>query len=190
MSYYLRDRSDGQVEIVLLRTVQVGLFPNWSAAEDARTFLKDDQPELPDDSPACFARANGDAEEAASFDPSDLLPEEPAPVRKAVRRRNRNLPAVVSKPRAPIQTIVAAPPQLAGDRLQQALSRIQMGDSLRDIAQDFGVSMFVLSGAWERHKREMQVFMASAGQQPCRHCRRMFTPSLSHPETCARCSNG
>lgn len=35
MSYYLRDRSDGQVEIVLLRTVQVGLYPNWSAAEDA-----------------------------------------------------------------------------------------------------------------------------------------------------------
>ena len=188
MSYYLRDRSDGQVEIVLHRTVQVGLYPNWSAAEDARTFLKDDQPELPDDSPACFARINSDAGEAASFDPSGLLSEDPAPVRKPARRRNRNRPAVVSKPRAPIQTTIAAPPRLAGDRLQQALSRVQMGDSLRDIAQDFGVSMFVLSSAWERHKREMQVFMASAGQQPCAHCQRLFTPSISNPDTCARCS--
>ena len=188
MSYYLRDRSDGQVEIVLHRTVQVGLYPNWSAAEESRTFLKDDQPELSDDSPACFARVNGNAEEAASFDPPDLLSEEPASVRKPARRRNRSLPAVVSRPRAPIQTVVATPPQLTGDLLQQALGRIQMGDSLRDIARDFGVSMFVLSAAWDRHKREMQVFMASAGQQPCAHCQRLFTPSISSPDTCARCS--
>ena len=188
MSYYLRDRSDGQVEIVLFRTVQVGLYPNWSAAEDARTYLKDDQPELPDDRPVNFREARSDAAEAAALDLSELVPDEPKPVRKSVRGRSRNLPAVVSQPRAPAQAAPAVSHELTDDQLQQAFSRIQNGESLREIALDYGVSTFQLSGLWERHRRRMQKYMASAGQQPCRHCQRLFTPSISNPETCARCS--
>lgn len=185
MSYFLRDRSDGQVEIVLLRTVQVGLYPNWTAAEGARTFLKDEQPELPDDRPVNFREAKEDVAD----DLSGLLPAVPKPVRKSTPRQRRNLPAMVAQPKAPVRKVLAAPHQLTDEQLGQALLRIQQGEGLRDIAPDFGVSMFVLADAWESHRREMQAFMASAGQQPCRDCGRQFTPSISSPETCARCSH-
>ena len=188
MSYFLRDLPDGQVEIGLFRPVQVALFPNWSAAEVARTYLKDEQPELPDDRPVNFKEARPDAAEAAALDLSELVPDEPKPVRKSVHSRIRNLPAVVSQPKAPAQASPAAPRELTDDQLQQAFSRIQNGESLREIALDYGVSTFQLSGLWDRHRRQMQKYMASAGQQPCRHCQRLFTPSISNPETCARCS--
>lgn len=119
MSYVLRDRSDGQVEIIFSRPVLIGVFPERDMAERVRAFLKDDQPELPDDRPAHFREAKADAGEAAT---------------------------------------------------------------------DLGLSVFQLRGMWANHRRQMQTYMAGSGQQPCQQCQRPFTPSISNPETCARCS--
>lgn len=188
MSYFLRDRPDGQVEIVLLHTVQVGLHPNWSAAEAARTFLKDEQPELPDDRPVSFCLAAKDVAEAEADDLSEILPAAAAPVRNALTR-GRNLPAVVKeKPQAPAQITPALPRDLSDDEVQQAFARIQQGEKFHLVAPDFGLSMGQLRGMWANHRRQMQKHLAHGGQQPCRHCQRLFTPSLSNPETCARCS--
>ena len=188
MSYFLRDRSDGQVEIILFRTVQIGLFPDWSAAESARTCLKDEQPELPPDEPSRFAQAAKDVAEAEDL--AEILPAEAAPVRNALTQ-TRNLPAVVkAKPQAPVQITPALPRDLSDDEVQQAFARIQQGERIHLVAPDFGLSMGQLRGMWASHRRQMQKHLAQGSQQPCLLCQRMFTPSLSNPETCARCSHG
>lgn len=188
MSYYLRDRPDGQIEVLFFRPILVGLCKSWEDAEQVRVFLKDQPPELPDIRPPNFREAKADAAEAVAMDLSEILPEEPKPVRKPATARTRNLPAVVSQPKAAVQAKPTSPRELSDEELQQAFSRIQHGESLREIARDCGVSPFQLSGLWDRQRRQMQTYMASTGQQPCRHCQRPFTPSISNPETCARCS--
>lgn len=187
MSYYLRDRSDGQVEIVLLRTVQVGLFPDWSAAEEARAYLKDDEPELPENRPINYREAKADVAEAADLDLCEPAANEEERVRISHIRLN-SVASVPAKPRAAPQLPALQPQKLSEERLQAAFVRVQQGDDMRSIARDCGISLFQLSSLWDRHKRVMQKFMASAGQQPCAHCQRPFTPSISHPDTCARCS--
>lgn len=190
MSYILRDRSDGPVEVLFFRPILVGLCDSWTEAEQLRVFLKDEHPELPDLPPVNFWEARKEEAEASALDLSDLATPAVAPVRKSAARCVRNLPAPVSQPKAAVRKAAPAPVELTDDQLRHALGRIQQGDSLREVAQDSGVSMFELSTAWDRHRREMQTFMASAGQQPCKHCGRRFTPSISHPETCARCNHG
>ena len=186
MNCFLRDRSDGQVEIVILRTVQIGLFPNWNTAEAARNFLNDSEPELPADDPSRFAQAARDVAEADDL--SGILPKDAAPVRKS-RHRTRNLPAIISPaPQAPVQRHVLVPHDLSDEQIQQAFARVQQGENIHAVAKEFGLVMGQLCTMWASHKRRMQRHMAESGPQPCRHCQRLFIPSITHPETCARCS--
>ena len=188
MSYYLRDRSDGQVEILLFRTVRVGLFPNWSSAEATRTFLKTDEGELPLPEAAGFGQAKKDVEEAASIDLDAVEAETAPPVRKA-RARTRNLPAIVKdKPQMPVQLKQLDTADLTPEQTQQAFARIQLGDKIHDVAKDFGLTMGQLRGKWANSKRQLQKHLAEGGQQPCSLCAHPFTPSISNPDTCARCS--
>lgn len=206
MSYYLRDRSDGQVEILLFRTVQVGLFPNWSSAEAARTFLKADEGELPLPEAAGFGQTKKDVKEAFTLDLNTIsrfviqngqvyINEPPLDscavttrVRKAPQRR-RNLPAIVKdKPQMPVQLKQLDTADLTPEQTQQAFARIQLGDKIHDVAKDFGLTMGQLRGKWANSKRQQQKHLAEGGQQPCSLCAHPFTPSISNPDTCARCS--
>ncbi|AWD21592.1 hypothetical protein [Fuscovulum blasticum] len=83
MTYMLRDRPDGQVEIVLSRPVLVGIFPERDVALRVCAFLQDEAVDWPEDQPAGFATAASDAAEAEAED-LDALAEVVAP---APRRR-------------------------------------------------------------------------------------------------------
>lgn len=208
MSYYLRDRSDGQVEILLFRTVQVGLFPNWSSAEAARTFLKADEGELPLPEAAGFGQTKKDVEKAFTLDLNTIsrfviqngqvyINEPPfdscavtTRVRKAPQRR-RNLPAIVKdKPQMPVQLKDLDTVELTADQSQQAFARIQQGEKIHDVAKDFGLTMGQMRSKWALHKRYLQKHLAEGGQQSCKFCARPFTPSISNPDACARCNHG
>ncbi len=187
MSYYLRDRPDGQVEVLFLRPIMVGICDSWAEADQARVFLKDEYPDLPDLPPINFWEAKKDVAEAEVLDLSELVPDSADPVRVALLRLTP--PTVASVRPVPSPQLPAIrPPSLSQDDMHRAFARIQQGEEMRVVAGDLRISMFQLSSAWDSHRREMQVFMASAGRQPCLHCGRPFTPSISSPETCARCS--
>ncbi|MFB2531011.1 hypothetical protein ACEYYA_02475 [Paracoccus sp. p3-h83] len=186
MGYILRDRSDGQVEIVLSRPVLVGVFPDRDVADRVCAFLRAEEPALPDDEPAMFARAAADVADAVAED-LDQLANEVAPAPRRSSRRTQ-LPALAPvKPQAPAQT-PPAPHNLSEAQIDQAFARLQQGEKVHAVAADYGLPMGQLRGMWANHKRQLQRYMADAGQQPCRLCARPFTPSIMNPETCARCS--
>lgn len=185
MGYMLRDRPDGQVEIILEKPVLVGVFPERDVAERVIAYLKLEEPELVADEPAKFAVAAADVAEAEAEDLSDLIPPPPRPVRKS----RVQLPAVVEeKPRAPV-FLAPQPHSLTEAQLDEAFRRISEGEKVSAVAPDFGLSMFQLRGMWGGHCRKMQSHLAQGGKVACRMCRRDFTPSISHPDTCARCSH-
>lgn len=182
MSYQIRDRSDGMFELVFDKPVLVGIFPERDGAEKYCAFLNDQDPELPEDQPASFGQALKDIAEAVSD-----LDEIPPPVRNS--SRPANLPAVVlDKPKAPAQIRDDSAAGMSDEETAKAFARIQQGEKVFDVARDFGVSGNSLRAKWAKHKRDLQKHMAEAGQQPCRLCKRPFTPSISNPDTCARCS--
>jgi hypothetical protein len=194
MGYLLRDRSDGQVEIVLTRTVLVAIFPERDVAARVCAFLADDAVEPPTDAPAGFATAADDVAEAEALvdltpPPEDsviVTPPRPARPKPAPVR---NLPAVVpERPLAPA-ILTGRYTTLTDEAKSAAFRRIVEGEKIASIAPDFGLTTNQLRGIWGGHKSAMQHFYADGGQVACKLCTRAFTPSLSHPETCARCSH-
>ena len=184
MGYEIRDRSDGMFELVFAKPVLVGIFPERDGAEQYRTFLADQESELPVDEPASIDQALKDVAEVEADDLSEIAP---PPVRKSPLARN--LPAVVpEKPKAPVQVVADSGASFTPEQRQEMFSRIHNGEKVIDVAKDFGISFGQLRGMWANHKRYMQKYMAEDGREPCLHCKRMFTPSLSNPYTCARCS--
>lgn len=63
------------------------------------------------------------------------------------------------------------------------------GEPIASVAPDFGLSPAQLRGVWGHHCKVMQRHLAEGGQVACKLCTKPFTPSISHPETCARCSH-
>ncbi len=91
-------------------------------------------------------------------------------------------------PLAPV-FVRAEPVTLPQERRETALKRLTAGEEPAAVALDLGVSVSQLRGIWARHRRELQRFYASGGQETCKLCARLFTPSVSNPDTCARCSH-
>lgn len=189
MTFVLRDRPDGQVEIIINRPVLIGIFPERESAQKVCAFLQEDEAfGLVDDAVAGFATAAADVSDALAETLDDLAAPEPAPVRKR-RRIVRNLPAVVDeKPRPPVFLTPSAP-SLTDAQRDDAFRRIAEGQKLSAVAPEFGLTMGQLRGIWANHKRNMQRHLSDGGQIACGLCARPFTPSLSHPDTCARCSH-
>lgn len=182
MGYEIRDRADGMFELVFARPVLLGIFPERDAANQYRAFLNDQEPDLPEDQPASFGQALKDVAEATSD-----LDDAPPPVRKSAPPTK--LPAVVpNKPKPPAQIRDDSAAGMSDEDTAKAFARVQQGEKLFDVARDFGVSGNSLRAKWAKHKRDLQKHMAEGGQQPCRLCMRLFTPSISNPDTCARCS--
>ena len=88
----------------------------------------------------------------------------------------------------PVQLKQLDTADLTPEQTQQAFARIQLGDKIHDVAKDFGLTMGQLRGKWANSKRQLQKHLAEGGQQPCSLCAHPFTPSISNPDTCARCS--
>lgn len=188
MTYTIRDRQDGMVEIVFSSPILIGIFPERDTAEKVCAYMQTNESELPLPEAAGFARAQKDVEEAASIDLDAVEAETAPPVRKA-RARTRNLPAIVKdKPQMPVQLKQLDTADLTPEQTQQAFARIQLGDKIHDVAKDFGLTMGQLRGKWTNSKRQLQKHLAEGGQQPCSLCAHPFTPSISNPDTCARCS--
>lgn len=205
MSYMLRDRPDGQFEIILDRPVLVGIFPERDTAEKVCAFLASDEPDLPDDCPSSFGRAVRDVQEAEQEGFLDAVdaPDKPTeagcqpavgPIGKvanlpALRKKPKPPATKDEKPRMPAQLRFDGYWPLSEEETLKAFQRIQQGEKIVDVVRDYPtVTMGQLRGKWANHKRNLQKFMAEAGPQPCTVCAREFTPSVSNPYTCARCS--
>lgn len=189
MTFLLRDRPDGQVEIIIYRPVLIGIFPERGIAQKVCAFLQEDETYgLVDDAVAGFATAAADVSDAISEDLEGLAQKGSPTVRKP-RASVRNLPAVVEeKPRAPA-FFTPTPAMLTEAQREAAFRRIAEGEKIAVVAQKCGVTMGQLRGMWANHKRQMQQHLAEGGQIACALCTHPFTPSISHPDTCARCNH-
>lgn len=187
MSYMLRDRPDGQFEIVLSRPILVGIFPEKDTASRVMFFLQEDELDLVEAEPALFGRASEDvaeAIEAADIGPVEIIPFA-KPV-KAPRATAFQLPAVIDKPQAARQLVATT--KLSDEARTAAFARLAAGEKLAVVAPDFFLPMNQLRGIWAAHLRTSQKHMAEGGKVACNMCKTPFTPSHSHPDTCARCS--
>jgi hypothetical protein len=187
MTFMLRDRPDGMVEIVISKPVLVGIFPDRDIATRVRAFLEADGPEVPELAVSGFATAAADVAEAEA----EALAQAEAALAEPPRfeRRRTTLPAVIERPKAPA-ILAPEPARLTDAQKARAFDRIMTGEKIASVAADFGISFTALRGMWANHKRQLQAHLAEGGQQPCALCQKPFTPSISHPETCARCSHG
>lgn len=183
MTYVLRDRPDGQIEIAVLRPVVVGVFPDADYAYKFVAFLKVEEPELVDDTSPEFDLPD---------DPDDdltVLIEVSEPIKKRVEAAISAafpVPAAL-KPKAP--ALIPRAPSLSQEDRALAFSRIGDGEKIGTVAVDFGVTMFEMRGMWAQYRYKLQKELAEGGQQNCVLCTKKFTPSMSHPDRCARCSH-
>lgn len=182
MTYMMRERPDGQMEIIMSRPVVVGIFPERDIAQKVFAFLQDDAVDWPEAEPPGFVTREDLAEVQAEIE------EERQAVSPKADRRSAALPAIVERP-APPATIIASDTILSGPQLDEAFARIGAGEQVKDVAVSFGVSMGHMRAHWARHRRTLQRHLADGGQEPCSLCGRAFTPSISSPDKCARCSH-
>ncbi len=189
MTYILRDRPDGQVEIIVTRPTLIGVFPEREVAQCVRTFLQEEEINWPEDQPANFAVASDDVSEAMSEDLEALAEDiSPAPADARVAGV-RNLPALTPSRPTPPAFLAAGTKALSEDQRDAAFRRLIEGEKITAVAPDFGLSTFQLQGMWGAHRKQLQRHIAEGGQIACRHCRRPFTSSITNPDTCARCSH-
>jgi hypothetical protein len=179
-SFCIEHRPDGSAVILHLRPVVIGSFPDAEMARKVMRLLE--------------AEELGPVEVAdvvlAPAVPAPVVPEAvaPPPVPKAAPEVV-NLPAVVvSRPTA-VARLSPAAAALTEEQKDSAFRRIAEGEKILTVAADFGLPWTVLRGMWAQHKSQMQRHLAEGGQIACTQCTRPFTPSLTHPDTCARCSH-
>ena len=197
MTYMLRDRPDGQIEIIVVQPAVVGVFAERDVAERVCVFLQDDENHgQVDDQPANFAAAKADVEAAEAEAVAEVVlsgqggvPAFSKPQPRQERRKPGLLPAEVDEPTRTVQLVVARPKHLTEEQAEQAFARLSGGQKLADVAPDFGITMNQLRGIWANHKRQLQKHLAEGGQEACTICAKPFTPSIASPDKCARCSH-
>ena len=195
MTYMLRDRPDGMVEIVLSRPILIGIFPERDVAQRFCSWLRDESIDWPIEEPALSEQADPDSDPAEMMDEGEaqlramIDQSRNAPTKSPPPRPVRNLPVLVpERPVAPA-FLTAAPVTLTAEQKDAAFARITNGEKISAVAKDVGLSTGQLQGFWSQHKRRMQSHIAEGGKIACALCRTPFMPSVSHPETCARCSH-
>ena len=195
MTLMLRDLPDGRVQISLASPLVIATVKDRDMASFVCAFVDADIAEFPDDLaevPAADDDATVDlaALEAALFPAADAgsVTETPKTHRRS-KRRGSNLPVVAEVPRAPAK-LAPAKLSLTEDQREAAFMRLGGGEPIAIVAQAFGVAQAQLRGAYGHHCKLIQRHLAEGGQQPCSLCQKPFIPSLTRPETCARCSHG
>lgn len=204
MTIALRDRPDGQVEIVLSRPEVIGVMAGRDMAERFVAFLQEEEPELklaadyvPDaDDADLVSEAQGpvvgDITTVAPARANPMRPQPSSSEERALRRKESapgQLPAVIETPKPPAVIRPVVPAHLTEAQLDQAFGRIAAGEKIAVVAADIGTTFGSLRGLWANHCRKMQRHIAEGRQIECRLCQKPFTPSISNPETCARCSH-
>lgn len=178
-TFSLEHRPDGSTVILLSRPVVIGTFPDADMARRVLNLLL-----LDEAAPGLAAAMETPVPVAVPPPPAAPVPQPVAPARPVA-----NLPAVVSpRPTAPAR-LASALALLTEDQKSAAFRRIADGEKLAAVAADIGVPMNQLRGSWAAHKSQMQRHYAEGGQIACKLCTKPFTPSLTHPDTCARCSH-
>jgi len=188
MTIMLRDRPDGQVEVILNRPEVIGVMRDHDMAAQFIAFLQDRDPELKLAGDAVPLEPDTLEDIAAAADVADGVARTAAP-KPGVRRVSKaQLPAIITRPSPPARRAQERL-QLTEEQRDAAFLRLGGGEPIASVAPDFGLSQAQLRGAWGHHCKVMQRHLAEGGQVPCALCKKPFTPSVSHPETCARCSH-
>lgn len=189
MSYELRERPDGQVEIVILTPVLFGVFPTRDFGTRVLALLRQSAAPAPGPSPDTPVLRH------RSSYPRGRVPEPPGkdaapPAADPDPQPVPALPVPVTTP-SPVPVLRRSPglSPLTDEQKEAAFARLTSGEKIAAVAPDFGVTMQQLRGMWASYKSGLQRHFAEGGQQPCSLCRKPFTPSLSRPDTCARCSH-
>ncbi|MDO5648370.1 hypothetical protein [Paracoccus sp. (in: a-proteobacteria)] len=144
----------------------------------------------------CAALTADETPDARFFDHAEGQPDAaPAPVAVVAVQNETDTPPNRQarrdemdddRPRQPPETTV----QASDDDLQWAFARIESGDKIQDIAAEKGWNWRSLRASWSRECQRRQKEVAASGPVNCTLCDRAFTPSLSNPDTCARCAKG
>lgn len=193
MSYSLRDLPDGRVEMVLSQPVLIAIFPERRVAQRICTALDRDQAAAP--ASEASRQLEAPAKDEAMSSPKtlqqfrDLI--ESSRVQDApttMFRSVRNLTDATQDAGGDAQILTLHPRDLPDAQRERAFRRLACGEALSSVARDLRLRRDVLRVAWEAHKRSEQRLLAAQGQRECEACRRAFTPSLTRPSLCARCS--
>ncbi|WP_323041556.1 hypothetical protein [Gemmobacter sp.] len=193
MTVILRDRPDGAVEILLMDPIILEVVANREMARFVCTYIGATELEVPELGAFGFATAAADVaeSEAEALALAVAVEQSPPQAIRTVRKPRANLPAVIKEgSSAPARIEHHVPARLTDEQLSAAFRRIVDGEKIAAIAPDFALTMGQLRGIWANHRRNMQSHIAEGGQKACVLCRRAFTPSLTHPDTCARCNHG
>lgn len=197
MTYMLRDRPDGQVEIVMMAPVTIGVFPKRDVGRHVCDLLNEARGEkVPPvvaqtfEDPVAALVLWGDAAAEALRQAGEAVAA--ALVIEDVALGTTDTPSATppgrQEPQAPVHMRPDAA-KLTEAQREAAFNRLTAGETLAAVALEFGLTMGQLRGMWAQHKRQMQKFYSSGGQDSCKLCGRAFTPSASNPDTCARCSH-
>lgn len=191
MTIILRDRPDGQVEVILNRPEVIGVMRDHDLAAQFIAFLTERDPELKlaGDAVPLHQEADTLEEIAALADAADGVAPVAAPTAPVARvSREARVPVVVALPSPPARWVQERL-RLTEEQRDAAFLRLGGGEPIASVAPDFGLSQAQLRGAWGHHCKLMQRHLAEGGQVTCKLCTKPFTPSISHPDTCARCSH-
>ena len=186
-------------------------FYDWMAGSHL-TVRRAPEPEVAPAAPAANAPA------ASAFVPEPMTirrlsvpvlvaEQQEVPVRPAQRRqagRDKAVPPVVvddgegapeNLPAAPARAVVERPRQavtmcahLPEEVMAPAFERLERGERLQVVASELGVPWPSLRGAYAGYKGRRQREIARGGMSSCSLCSREFMPSVTSPDTCARCA--
>ena len=182
MSYMMRDRPDGQFEIVLNKPILVGIFPDEGEASKVMFFLAEEEEDFAEESHASFGQALRDTRDAEAEIAAELQAIEVPTAAPPLTR----VQALVPKAKRPAVLVVSD--RLTEDQIEAAFLRIDAGEQLGKVAEDYGVTMGQMRSLRGQQARKIQQHLAEGGKVICTMCKEKFVPSLSHPDTCARCS--
>lgn len=167
-------------------------------AEQRRSGEADGQPVSTDAPGLTIRRLAVPAQAARPSKPSDgsLLPdgqaERDGPVPPAVEDDENapkvepaaTLPALAEKPRQAVTMCADLPAEV----MAPAFERLERGERLQAVAADLGVPWPSLRGAYAGYKSRRQREIARGGMSTCSLCSKEFMPSVTSPDTCARCT--
>lgn len=181
MEYSMRDTPDGQVEIVFFPPTLVGTFPDREMARRVLTLL---QGEGNDDPRKIAENVKPTKEEIAGA----VGEPEQKPKASIFDQQPVQLPVPATKPsqRTFKRTDLR---ELTEEQKDEAFRRLTDGEKMKDVVCDMDIDMPKLRGSWAAHKHHLQKHMAEGGKEHCKFCQKLFTPSISSPDTCARCSD-
>ena len=182
----LRETAEGLIEIIETRPTVLGVFERRDVAEGFMAWYQAQSEEPPKP-----ASRRAKAAARALPPPRSEAATPVAPPRRAEKAAPdggimSELPMVVSQPAPPARR--PSNPPLNDRERTEALDRLTAGETLMTVSKSMGLPWTQLRSVWATHKQRLQRYLAEGGSEECSVCARPFIPSVSQPQTCARCS--